>query len=386
MNLDFNPGQYEIGEGVLTSIKSSVEEANTSFQGDFDKIVKAANDYKINLSSTITLGDLQTDLSTLSIYLDDVKKSAVLSKAACEAYSSSEGSEYDVQTLITSLGTITNITQPGVISRVAYTGALGGAMFLEGVTSLFEDVGDCAIILGSGIVGLFDKKKSKAMKEFASKDLFKGLIENNSVFEKINKYSYFDKNSAYADVFKFGGKAAAAIAAGGLVSKLAKGVVSSTAVSNVTNGISSFGSDTRDNLSRGMGLKNSLLFAGATFATAHAVSKYVSPKVAEKAGEILSDTKVGAVIKGVDTVAANVFGSNIENVRNASKKVVDYSLKETKSKTGNLISGDGNDATTNDAVAQDAANLGIDAAKETVEKTFEKSLENAAAEVISEAI
>lgn len=385
MNLDFNPGQYEIGEGVLTSIKSSVEEANTSFQGDFDKIVKAANDYKINLSSTITLGDLQTDLSTLSIYLDDVKKSAVLSKAACEAYSSSEGSEYDVQTLITSLSTITNITQPGVISRVAYTGALGGAMFVEGFASLFEDVGDCAIILGSGIVGLFDKKKSKAMKEFASRNLSKELIENNSVFEKINKYSYFDKNSAYADVFKFGGKAAAAIAAGGLVSKLAGGV-SSTAVSNVTNGISSFGSDTRDNLSRGMGLKNSLLFAGATFATAHAVSKYVSPKVATKVGEVLSDTKVGTVIKGVDTVAANVFGSNIENVRNASKKVVDYSLKETKSKTGNLVSGDGNDETTNDAVAQDAANLGIDAAKETVEKTFEKSLENAAAEVISEAI
>ena len=57
-------------------------------------------------------------------------------------------------------------------------------------------------------------------------------------------------------------------------------------------------------------------------------------------------------------------------------------VKETKSKTGNLVFGDGNEKITNDAVVQDAANLGIDTAKITGEQVIEKSIERAVVDAV----
>ena len=130
------------------------------------------------------------------------------------------------------------------------------------------------------------------MRSFASKNLSKDLFENNSTFEKINKYSYFDKNSVYADVFKLGGKAAAAVTVGSVASKAVSSFTKAKSTVVASN-ISTFGSDTRENLSRGMGLKSSLMFAGASLATTHAVNKFLSPALASKVGETVADTKVG---------------------------------------------------------------------------------------------
>lgn len=92
--------------------------------------------------------------------------------------------------------------------------------------------------------------------------------------------------------------------------------------------------------------------------------------------------KLEMLLGGADAVASSVFGSNIDNVKNVVQTAVDYSIKETKSKTGNLVSGDGNEETTNDAVVQDAANLGIDTAKTTGEQVVEKSIERAVVDAV----
>ncbi len=381
MDLNYDSNQYEIGEGVMSSIKSSIDTGNSSIKSDFDKVISVANDYKINLSNTIKLDDLQSDFSSLSTYLDEVSKSALLAKSAIDTYSKSDGTEEDRQILLSVLGASISTSQPNAFVRTVYTGLMGGAMFGEGFLSFFEDVGDCAIVLGSGVVGLFDKKKAQEMRDFASKNLSKDLFENNSTFEKINKYSYFDKNSVYADVFKLGGKAAAAVTVGSVASKAVSSFTKAKSTAVASN-ISTFGSDTRENLSRGMGLKSSLMFAGASLATTHAVNKYLSPALASKVGETVAGTKVGNVIRGADTVASSIFGSNVDNVKSVAKTAVDYSIKETKSKTDNLVSGDGNEKTTNDAVAQDATNLGIDTAKTTGEQVIEKSIEKAVVDAV----
>ena len=381
MDLNYNSDQFEIGEAVVSSIKSSIDTNNSSIKSDFDKVISVANDYKINLSNTIKFDNLESDFSSLITYLDDVSKSALLAKSAIDSYSESNGTEQDKQILLSVLLANVNNSKPKALVKTVYTGLMGGAMLGEGFLSFFEDVGDCAIVLGSGVAGFFDKKKSQEMRIFASKNLSKDLFENNSTFEKINKYCYFDKNSVYAAVFKLGGKAAAAVIVGSVASKAVSSFTKAKSTVVASN-ISTFGSDTRENLSRGMGLKSSLMFAGASLAITHAVNKFLSPALASKVGEKVADTKVGNVIRGADAVASSVFGSNVDNVKNVAQTAVDYSIKETKSKTENLVSGDENEKTTNDAVVQDAANLGIDTAKITGEQVIEKSIERAVVDAV----
>ena len=303
-----------------------------------------------------------------------------MAKSAIDSYSESNGTEQDKQILLSVLLASVNNSKPKALVKTVYTGLMGGATLGEGFLSFFEDVWDCVIVLGSGVAGFFDKKKSQEMRIFASKNLSKDLFENNSTFEKINKYCYFDKNSVYAAVFKLGGKAAAVIV--GSVASKAVSSFTKAKSTVVASNISTFGSDTRESLSRGMGLKSSLMFAGASLAITHAVNKFLSPALASKVGETVADTKVGNVIRGADAVASSVFGSNVDNVKNVAQTAVDFSIKETKSKTGNLVSGDENEKTANDAVVQDAANLGIDTAKITGEQVIEKSIERAVVDAV----
>ena len=125
-----------------------------------------------------------------------------MAKSAIDSYSESNGTEQDKQILLSVLLANVNNSKPKALVKTVYTGLMGGSMLGEGFLSFFEDVWDCVIVLGSGVAGFFDKKKSQEMRIFASKNLSKDLFENNSTFEKINKYCYFDKNSVYAAVFK----------------------------------------------------------------------------------------------------------------------------------------------------------------------------------------
>ena len=92
-----------------------------------------------------------------------------MAKSAIDSYSESNGTEQDKQILLSVLLVSVNNSKPKALVKTVYTGLMGGATLGEGFLSFFEDVGDCAIVLGSGVAGFFDKKKSQEMRIFASK-------------------------------------------------------------------------------------------------------------------------------------------------------------------------------------------------------------------------
>ena len=87
-----------------------------------------------------------------------------MAKSAIDSYSESNGTEQDKQILLSVLLVSVNNSKPKALVKTVYTGLMGGATLGEGFLSFFEDVGDCAIVLGSGVAGFFDKKKAQEMR------------------------------------------------------------------------------------------------------------------------------------------------------------------------------------------------------------------------------
>lgn len=376
MKLVFNPEQLEVGEAIISSIDENIDDVSSNIKDDFNRISNTAMDKKINLSETIKWDDFDTDVSTFKNYLVDVTNVAKNVAIACEAYSNGSQTEDDMNILLTSLNAYKNVAEPDEFAKLLYTGLMGGAMFTEGFMSFFEDLGDCALVAGSLFTGIFNKDLSNNIKSFASKDHSKSFIEDNEIFEKINKNSYFDKDSVYASIFKITGKATAGIVCGHVVSNwIGSGTVAQASKARqISTTAGTFGSDTSDNLRRGMNLRDAVIFAGAGAASTHFIDKYVAPGLSTKVAENLSNSTVGTVIGTVGDAASTVFGEHSDVAKEGAKKVAEYGIKEAQTKTDNLVSNDGNESTIEDYAAQKAANKTMDVVKTIGEETIIKSL------------
>ena len=220
------------------------------------------------------------------------------------------------------------------------------------------------------------KRKVKQDNKIASKDHSKSFIEDNEIFEKINKNSYFDKDSVYASIFKITGKATAGIVCGHVVSNwIGSGTAAQASKARqISTTAGTFGSDTSDNLRRGMNLRDAVIFAGAGAASTHFIDKYVAPGLSTKVAENLSNSTVGTVIGTVGDAASTVFGEHSDVAKEGAKKVAEYGIKEAQTKTDNLVSNDGNESTIEDYAAQKAANKTMDVVKTIGEETIIKSL------------
>ena len=372
MKLVFNPEQLEVGEAIISSIDENIDDVSSNIKDAFNRISNTAMDKKINLSETIKWDDFDTDISTFKNYLVDVTNVAI----ACETYSNGSQTEDDMNILLTSLNAYKNVAEPDKFSRLLYTGLMGGAMFTEGFMSFFEDLGDCALVAGSLFTGLFNKDLSNSIKSFASKDHSKSFIEDNEIFEKINKNSYFDKDSVYASIFKITGKATAGIVCGHVVSNwIGSGTAAQASKARqIGTTAGTFGSDTSDNLRRGMSLSDAVIFAGAGAVSTHLIDKYVAPDLSSKVAENLSNSTVGTVIGTVGDAASTFFGEHSDVAKEGAKKVAEYGIKEAQTKTDNLVSNDGNESTIEDYAAQKAANKTMDVVKTIGEETIIKSL------------
>ena len=376
MKLVFNPEQLEVGEAIISSIDENIDDVSSNIKDDFNRISNTAMDKKINLSETIKWDDLDTDVSTFKNYLVDVTNVAKKAAVVCETYSNGNQTADDMNILLTSLNACKNVAEPDEFSKLLYTGLMGGAMFTEGFMSFFEDLGDCALVAGSLFTGLFNKDLSNNIKSFASKDHSKSFIEDNEIFEKINKNSYFDKDSVYASIFKITGKATAGIVCGHVVSNwIGSGTAAQASKARqISTTAGTFGSDTSDNLRRGMNLRDAVIFAGAGVASTHFIDKYVAPGLSTKVAENLSNSTVGTVIGTVGDAASTVFGEHSDVAKEGAKKVAEYGIKEAQTKTDNLVSNDGNESTIEDYAAQKAANKTMDVVKTIGEETIIKSL------------
>lgn len=376
MKLVFNPEQLEVGEAIISSIDENIDDVSSNIKDDFNRISNTAMDKKINLSETIKWDDLDTDVSTFKNYLVDVTNVAKKAAVVCETYSNGNQTADDMNILLTNLNACKNVAEPDEFSKLLYTGLMGGAMFTEGFMSFFEDLGDCALVAGSLFTGLFNKDLSNNIKSFASKDHSKSFIEDNEIFEKINKNSYFDKDSVYASIFKITGKATAGIVCGHVVSNwIGSGTAAQASKARqISTTAGTFGSDTSDNLRRGMNLRDAVIFAGAGAASTHFIDKYVAPGLSTKVAENLSNSTVGTVIGTVGDAASTVFGEHSDVAKEGAKKVAEYGIKEAQTKTDNLVSNDGNESTIEDYAAQKAANKTMDVVKTIGEETIIKSL------------
>lgn len=376
MKLVFNPEQLEVGEAIISSIDENIDDVSSNIKDAFNRISNTAMDKKINLSETIKWDDLDTDVSTFKNYLVDVTNVAKKAAVVCETYSNGNQTADDMNILLTSLNACKNVAEPDEFAKLLYTGLMGGAMFTEGFMSFFEDLGDCALVAGSLFTGLFNKDLSNNIKSFASKDHSKSFIEDNEIFEKINKNSYFDKDSVYASIFKITGKATAGIVCGHVVSNwIGSGTAAQASKARqISTTAGTFGSDTSDNLRRGMNLRDAVIFAGAGAASTHFIDKYVAPGLSTKVAENLSNSTVGTVIGTVGDAASTVFGEHSDVAKEGAKKVAEYGIKEAQTKTDNLVSNDGNESTIEDYAAQKAANKTMDVVKTIGEETIIKSL------------
>ena len=380
ISLKCNSNQYNVGIQDAKDIDDAMDSYKEKIANVFKDVKSVAEDYKIELEDSIDMSDIEAKFNLYDEYISDISSTAKKMITLAENYSN-DPTEENKSYFLAGYSSYFNSKSNENNKRLFATIGMGAFKFGEGFLEFFEDFGDGAIVLGSGVVSLFGgkegKKLSKKWREFAEKDLSVDLVEKNKAFETINEYSYFDKDSVYADVFKFGGKAAAAVVTGKVASRALSGITNVAEESSkfgkvakvagehsdsIVNSTNSFASNTRDNLSKGYGLKKSTLYA----ATGVAIDALVDKGSSKLGTVIASHDRVKEVVKGADTLATNLFKENTDVAKKAIEKTVDFSASEVEKKTE-----------LEDETADEEKNRGINAAKKTTKTVAKKAIEDA---------
>ena len=380
ISLKCNSNQYNVGIQDAKDIDDAMDSYKEKIANVFKDVKSVAEDYKIELEDSIDMSDIEAKFNLYDEYISDISSTAKKMITLAENYSN-DPTEENKSYFLAGYSSYFNSKSNENNKRLFATIGMGAFKFGEGFLEFFEDFGDGAIVLGSGVVSLFGgkegKKLSKKWREFAEKDLSVDLVEKNKAFETINEYSYFDKDSVYADVFKFGGKAAAAVVTGKVASRALSGITNVAEESSkfgkvakvagehsdsIVNSTNSFASNTRDNLSKGYGLKKSVLYA----ATGVAIDALVDKGSSKLGTVIASHDRVKEVVKGADTLATNLFKENTDVAKKAIEKTVDFSASEVEKKTE-----------LEDETADEEKNRGINAAKKTTKTVAKKAIEDA---------
>ena len=380
ISLKCNSNQYNVGIQDAKDIDDAMDSYKEKIANVFKDVKSVAEDYKIELEDSIDMSDIEAKFNLYDGYISDISSTAKKMITLAENYSN-DPTEENKEYFLACYSSYFNSKSNENNKRLLATIGMGAFKFGEGFLEFFEDFGDGAIVLGSGVVSLFGgkegKKLSKKWREFAEKDLSVDLVEKNKAFETINEYSYFDKDSVYADVFKFGGKAAAAVVTGKVASRALSGITNVAEESSkfgkvakvagehsdsIVNSTNSFASKTRDNLSKGYGLKKSTLYA----ATGVAIDALVDKGSSKLGTVIASHDRVKEVVKGADMLATNLFKENTDVAKKAIEKTVDFSASEVEKKTE-----------LEDETADEEKNRGINAAKKTAKTVAKKAIEDA---------
>ncbi len=381
ISLKCNSNQYSVGIQDAKDIDDAMDSYKEKIANVFKDVKSVAEDYKIELEDSIDMSDIEAKFNLYDGYISDISSTAKKMITLAENYSNDPTEENKNNFLDCYASYFKNSISNEKNKRLLATIGMGAFKFGEGFLEFFEDFGDGAIVLGSGVVSHFGgkegKKLSKRWREFTEKDLSVDLVEKNKAFETINEYSYFDKDSVYADVFKFGGKAAAAVVTGKVASRALSGItnvaeesskfgkvakVAGEHSNSIVNSTNNFASKTRDNLSKGYGLKKSTLYA----ATGVAIDALVDKGSSKLGTVIASHDRVKEVVKGADTLATNLFKENKAVAKKAVEKTVDFSASEVEKKTE-----------LEDETADEEKNRGINAAKKTTKTVAKKAIEDA---------
>lgn len=391
MGIESNLGLFDDGVKEVSKINNDCVEYKNSIYDIIESVKTVANEYKVNLEQTIKYDGIDSAFNYIKQSLGESQDLAERQYNAVEKYNKGN---YSMLTTFDGISVEEAMTaylfgnntafNPSIATRVIATTALGILKGAEGFLSFYEDIGDAIVFVGSSYMSLMGNEEvANRWIDAAKVDSVTKMIEDNKIFEKIDKYSYWNKDSAYANMCKLVGTGSGAVVLGHFVSsiylfKTAKNtgsVVSNISKKHLFNTItnagtttSGIGSNVSTNLQQGYSFENSFILGTVVAGTTIGLSKGGSIPAAKNIVDKFNSTSVGVVKNNVnnklETSAVNVFGKEtVDAVNVGYKSAVDLGTKQVKSNTSDLVEDDCNQKSEGDMALEVGAKAAIDFGK-----------------------
>lgn len=384
--------QLNVGLAEISDIKKSYNNYTSSIDDVVKSVKNVSKEYKVNLDDTIKIDGITEAFEYIEFSLEDSKLLAIKQHDLVKAYNSGDysmltmfdGCSPDDAIKALLLGNQA-LLKPSVATKVIATAGMGIFKGVEGFFDFFEDMGDCVVIAGSSFMSLIGNDKvAKEWAEHAATNHISNAIEGSEVFNKANRYSYFDKDSTYANMWKLAGAGVGAVVFGSFASSIyfahrAKTV--GTAVSsvsknagkvsglttNVGSSASTFGSNVSTNLQQGYSFDKAVMYSAVVTGTTFGLSSGVSAPIGNKIADKINTSVIGKGIEMVDSKATDLFSKEIvETSKAITRNATDLSSRQIKSSTGDLASDDGNQRSVEDMTLEVSAKQGVDFTKTIV--------------------
>lgn len=388
--------QLNKGLSEISDIKNYCNNYTSSIDDVVKSVKNVSKEYKVNLDDTIKIDGITEAFEYIEFSLEDSKLLAIKQHDLVKAY---DAGDYSMLTMFDGASPDDAIKalllgnqallNPSVATKVIATAGMGIFKGVEGFFDFFEDMGDCVVVAGSGFMSLIGNKKvAKEWAEYAAINHISNAIEGSEVFNKANKYSYFDKDSTYANMCKLAGAGIGAVVFGSFASSIyfahrAKTV--GTAVSsvsknagkvsglttNVGSSASTFGSNVSTNLQQGYSFDKAVMYSAVVTGTTLGLSSGVSAPIGNKIADKINTSVIGKGMEMVDAKATDLFSKEIvETSKSITRNATDLGSRQIKSSTGDLASDDGNQRSVEDMTLEVSAKQGVDLAKTVVTRVM----------------
>ena len=389
MAIKSNLEQLNVGLAEISDIKKSCNNYTSSIDDVVKSVKNVSKEYKVNLDDTIKIDGITEVFEYIQLSLEDIQSLAIKQHDLVKAYNEGDysmvamGSPDDA--IKAALLGNQALLNPSVATKVIATAGMGIFKGVEGFFDFFEDMGDCVVIAGSSFMSLIGNEKvAKEWAEYAAINHVSNAIESSELFKTVDRYSYFDKDSTYANMWKLAGAGVGAVVFGSFASSIyfahrAKTV--GTAVSsvsknagkvsglttNVGSSASTFGSNVSTNLQQGYSFDKAVMYSAVVTGTTLGLSSGVSAPIGKKIADKLNTSVVGKGLEMVDTKASELFSKEVvETSKSITRNATDLGSRQIKSSTGDLASDDGNQRSVEDMTLEVSAKQGVDLAKTVV--------------------
>ena len=211
-SIEFDKDQLAVGKAMMENLRIVLINIRNVIENNLNQAKNSALDYHIDLTEHFSdFSQIDSAIESLQKEIDIACNLAEQEAALVESYSNGE---FDADFILKQYGhSVEEYVAAQAISYVAYaypdqsgrilaTAEMAGFKFGEGFVAFFEGLADGAIsIAGAACTFVGNDKTAESLKDLTDFKFAVSLFENNDVFERINRNSYFDKDSAFAQSF-----------------------------------------------------------------------------------------------------------------------------------------------------------------------------------------
>jgi len=381
----YNSDQFDIGSGILSDIQTEMKNYGDTLSDNIGDAVQDLYDMKINIESLIDTSGLTSAFEDSTYRFAEIGQLAANENGICIQYNNGEldslasGYGYDSATY-SSLLLSQNIdyVYPGVGQRLFATAGMAVFKAAEGFLEFFEDIGDCFLCLGSWICkAVGADAASEKLADWAATTWAQNLVENNAAFEWIDKNSYFDKDSTYANIFKFAGKTGAAIVTGQVIGKAATSLQTANKISNakkvsslIDKGVtfgSSWGSSTSKSLSVGDTINAAAVVGVIQAAKNTAIGKVTGAGASKIADTVTSDVVTETVSEVLSSKAS------ASAAKSATSQIASELTGDVSEQVAKEVATDITETVTNSVVHEASEEVVETISKETAEQVADST-------------